>query len=173
MNVFGYAKADTIGAAVAAVAGDPRARFVAGGTTLIDLMKEGVEGPDTVIDINALPLDEIVADEAGAHVGAMVRNSDLARHPTVRQRYPMLSQALLAGASGQLRNMATLGGNLMQRTRCPYFRDTAMPCNKRMPGSGCSALEGYNRSHAVLGTSESCIALTPPTWPWLWWLSTP
>lgn len=161
MNLFSYARADTVAAAVAALAADPKARFVAGGTTLVDLMKEGVEVPDTVIDINGLPLDELVVGPAGVHVGAMVRNSDLARHPVVRDRYTMLSQALLAGASGQLRNMATLGGNLMQRTRCPYFRDTAMPCNKRVPGSGCGALDGYNRSHAVLGASESCIATHP------------
>lgn len=161
MNRFGYAQATDAASAIATVTASEDAIFLAGGTTLIDLMKEGVETHGTLVDINALPFGEVRADGDGIHIGAMVRNSDLGRHPLIRQRYPMLSQALLAGASGQLRNMATVGGNLLQRTRCPYFRDTAMPCNKRAPGSGCSALDGYNRGHAILGTSAACIATHP------------
>src|SRR6185312_9299947 len=133
--------------------------FVAGGTTLIDLMKLNVLLPATLVDINGLPLDEIEdLPDGSVRVGAMVRNSDLAHHSSVMKRFPVLSQALLAGASPQLRNMATTGGNLLQRTRCYYFRDTAMSCNKREPGSGCPAIDGYNRIHAVLGTSAHCIA---------------
>ena len=136
--------------------------FVAGGTTLIDLMKLNVLLPATLVDINGLPLDEIEdLPDGSVRVGAMVRNSDLAHHASVMKRFPVLSQALLAGASVQLRNMATTGGNLMQRTRCYYFRDTAYACNKRQPGSGCSAIEGFNRIHAVLGGSEHCIATHP------------
>ena len=137
-------------------------RFVAGGTTLIDLMKLNVETPARVIDINRLPLDKVEATaDGGLKIGAIVRNSDLAHHPTVQRDYAVLSQALLAGASGQLRNMATTSGNLLQRTRCMYFRDTAMPCNKREPGTGCPAITGVNRALAVLGTSEHCIATNP------------
>ena len=137
-------------------------RFVAGGTTLIDLMKLNVETPARVLDINRLPLDKIEpTPDGGLKVGATVRNSDLANHPIVRRDYPVLSQALLNGASAQLRNMATTAGNLLQRTRCMYFRDTAMPCNKREPGTGCPAITGSNRSLAVLGTSEHCIASNP------------
>src|SRR5436190_148477 len=137
-------------------------RFVAGGTTLIDLMKLNVETPARVLDINRFPLDKIEsADGGGLKIGATVLNSDLANHPTVKRDYPVLSQAILAGASAQLRNMATTAGNLLQRTRCPYFRDTAMPCNKREPGSGCPAITGANRTLAILGTSESCIATNP------------
>jgi len=140
----------------------PKAVFVAGGTTLIDLMKLNVMLPATLVDINSLPLDKIEAlPGGGLRVGAMVRNSDLAHHESVVQRFPVLSQALLAGASVQLRNMATTGGNLMQRTRCYYFRDTAYACNKRQPGSGCAAMDGFNRIHAVLGGSEYCIATHP------------
>jgi xanthine dehydrogenase YagS FAD-binding subunit len=137
-------------------------RFVAGGTTLLDLMKLNVERPEHVIDINRLPLDKVepLAD-GGLKIGATVRNSALANHPIVQRDYAVLSQALLAGASGQLRNMATTGGNLLQRTRCMYFRDTAMPCNKREPGTGCSAIGGANRTLAILGTSEHCIATNP------------
>jgi xanthine dehydrogenase YagS FAD-binding subunit len=137
-------------------------RFVAGGTTLLDLMKLNVEQPGQVIDINHLPLDRVepLAD-GGLKIGATVRNSALAHHPIVQRDYAVLSQALLAGASGQLRNMATTGGNLLQRTRCMYFRDTAMPCNKREPGTGCSAIGGANRTLAILGTSEHCIATNP------------
>jgi len=137
-------------------------RFVAGGTTLLDLMKLNVETPARVIDINRLPLDKIEATpNGGLKIGATVRNSDLAHHPTVQRDYAVLSQAILAGASAQLRNMATTAGNLLQRTRCMYFRDTAMPCNKREPGTGCPAITGANRMLAVLGTSEHCIATNP------------
>src|SRR4030088_2099888 len=137
-------------------------RFIAGGTTLLDLMKLNVETPARLIDINRLPLGKIEATpEGGLRIGATVRNSDLAPHPTVQRDYAVLSQALLAGASGQLRNMATTGGNLLQRTRCMYFRDTSMPCNKREPGTGCSAIGGVNRTLAILGTSEPCIAPNP------------
>jgi xanthine dehydrogenase YagS FAD-binding subunit len=137
-------------------------RFLAGGTTLVDLMKLNVETPASVLDINRLPLDKIdaVAD-GGLKIGATVRNSDLANHPTVQRDYAVLSQAILQGASAQLRNMATTAGNLLQRTRCVYFRDTAMPCNKREPDSGCPAIKGFNRSLAILGTSEHCIATNP------------
>jgi xanthine dehydrogenase YagS FAD-binding subunit len=137
-------------------------RFVAGGTTLIDLMKLNVEKPQKVIDINRLPLDKVeVLPDGGLKIGAVVRNSDLAHHPAVVRDYPVLSQALLSGASAQLRNMATTGGNLLQRTRCVYFRDTTMPCNKREPHTACSAIGGFNRTLAILGTSEHCIATNP------------
>src|ERR1700731_2656614 len=137
-------------------------RFVGGGTTLIDLMKLDVERPQTVIDINGLPLNQVEAlPDGGLKIGAVVRNSDLAYPPAVVRESPVLSQALLSGASAQLRNMATTGGNLLQRTRCVYFRDTAMPCNKREPGSGCPAITGHNRTLAILGTSEHCIATNP------------
>jgi xanthine dehydrogenase YagS FAD-binding subunit len=137
-------------------------RFMAGGTTLIDLMKLNVETPARVIDINRLPLDKIEAtSDGGLKIGATVRNSDLAHHPTVRRDYSALSQAILDGASAQIRNMATIAGNLLQRTRCVYFRDTAMPCNKREPGTGCPAISGSNRTLAILGTSEHCIATNP------------
>jgi xanthine dehydrogenase YagS FAD-binding subunit len=137
-------------------------RFIAGGTTLIDLMKLNVEQPHTLIDLNRLPLGEVATlPDGGLKIGAMVRNSDLAHHPAVVRDYPVLSQALLSGASAQLRNKATTSGNLLQRTRCMYFRDTAMPCNKREPGSGCGAINGVNRMMAILGTSEHCIATNP------------
>ena len=138
------------------------ARFVAGGTTLIDLMKLNVETPSQLIDINRLPLATIEATpDGGLKIGATVRNSDLAHHPRVQKDYAVLSQAVLSGASAQLRNMATTAGNLLQRTRCVYFRDTAMACNKREPGTGCPAITGFNRTLAILGTSESCIASNP------------
>jgi xanthine dehydrogenase YagS FAD-binding subunit len=137
-------------------------RFIAGGTTLIDLMKLNVEQPHTLIDLNRLPLGDVeTLPDGGLKIGAMVRNSDLAHHPAVLRDYPVLSQALLSGASAQLRNKATTSGNLLQRTRCIYFRDTAMPCNKREPGSGCGAIDGVNRMMAILGTSEHCIATNP------------
>ncbi|HEV2828674.1 MAG TPA: xanthine dehydrogenase family protein subunit M [Pyrinomonadaceae bacterium] len=137
-------------------------RFIAGGTTLIDLMKLNVETPARVLDVNRLPLDKIEATaDGGLKIGATVRNSDLAHHPTVQRDYAVLSQAILSGASAQLRNMATTAGNLLQRTRCMYFRDTAMPCNKREPGTGCPAITGSNRMLAILGTSEDCIATNP------------
>lgn len=161
MQSFDYRKAGNVGEALSAGAA-PNARFVAGGTTLVDLMKLNVENPQTVIDINTLPLNKIEpTEDGGLRIGAMVRNSDLAHDKTVMQQYAVLSQALLSGASPQLRNMATTGGNLLQRTRCYYFRDTNYACNKREPGSGCSALDGYNRIHAILGTSEHCIATHP------------
>ena len=145
-----------------AIEAGARARFLAGGTTLIDLMKLHVEQPSAVVDINPLPLTEITERPDGAvRVGAMVRNSDMAQHELIRERYPLLAQAILSGASPQLRNMATTGGNLLQRTRCYYFRDLALPCNKREPGSGCGALDGFNRIHAVLGGSQHCIATHP------------
>ena len=137
-------------------------RFIGGGTTLIDLMKLNVEQPQTLIDINRLPLDKIEAlPDGGLTIGAVVRNSDLAYHPLVRRNYTVLSEAILSGASAQLRNMATTAGNLLQRTRCMYFRATDMPCNKREPGAGCAAINGANRSLAILGTSEQCIATNP------------
>jgi xanthine dehydrogenase YagS FAD-binding subunit len=168
MQSFEFLRAENASAAVAASARSSTAqqgasvRFVAGGTTLLDLMKLNVERPVHVVDINRLPLDKIeqLPDE-GLKIGATVRNSDLAQDPIVRRDYAVLSQALLAGASAQLRNMATTGGNLLQRTRCMYFRDTSTPCNKREPGTGCSAIGGANRTLAILGTSEQCIATNP------------
>ena len=166
MNPFTFSHASQSDEAVAAVSRDPHAKFVAGGTTLVDLLRLEVETPDRLVDINALPLAKIdTLSGGGLRIGAMVRNSDLANDPTVRKRYPAISEALLSGASPQLRNMASVGGNLMQRTRCYYFRDPAYPCNKRVPGSGCSALEGFNRIHAVLGTSDKCIASFPGDMP--------
>src|ERR687896_2360818 len=161
MRPFAYVKPVDVEAAVLAAA-EPGAKFLGGGTNLVDLMREGIERPDTVVDVTGLPLDTV--DDlpgGGLRIGALVRNSALAADGRVRTRYPVLSQALLAGASGQLRNMATVGGNLLQRTRCPYFYDEASACNKREPGSGCDALEGFNRSCAILGVSESCIATHP------------
>lgn len=141
----------------------PGAYYLGGGTNLLDLAKGDVEHPMRVVDLTRIGLDKIVETQGGGvRIGALARNSDVANHPLIRQRYPLLSQALLSGASAQLRNMATMGGNLMQRTRCPYFTDTAFDmCNKRMPGSGCGARQGYNRTHAILGTSEACIAVNP------------
>jgi len=159
---FQYSRANNVADAVRQIAAYPNARFIAGGTNLIDLMKEEVERPSRLIDITHLPLKgvEETAD-GGLRIGALVPNSDLAYHPLVAQRYPMLASAILAGASAQLRNMASTGGNLLQRTRCAYFYDTATPCNKRAPGSGCSALSGLNRNHAILGASDACIATHP------------
>jgi xanthine dehydrogenase YagS FAD-binding subunit len=168
MQSFDYLRAEDASAAIAASAKSKTAqqgasvRFVAGGTTLLDLMKLNVERPGYLVDINRLPLDKIEPlPGGGLKIGATVRNSDLANHTTVRRDYAVLSQAILAGASGQLRNMATTGGNLLQRTRCMYFRDTASACNKREPGTGCSAIAGANRTLAILGTSEQCIATNP------------
>ena len=159
---FQYTRAADLADAVRQMATDPTAKFIAGGTNLIDLMKADVERPTRVIDISRLPLTKVEETEAGGlRIGALVPNSDLAYHPLVARRYPMLASAVLAGASQQLRNMASTGGNLLQRTRCFYFYDTATPCNKRTPGSGCSALEGVNRINAILGTSASCIATHP------------
>lgn len=162
MISFEYARAGTVGDAVRQMAATPGAKFVAGGTNLVDLMKMDVEQPAKLIDISRLPLDKVEESAAGGlRIGALVRNSDLAYHPLVERRHPVLSSALLAGASAQLRNMASVGGNLLQRTRCPYFYDVATPCNKREPGSGCSAIGGLNRMSAVLGTSDACIAVHP------------
>jgi xanthine dehydrogenase YagS FAD-binding subunit len=159
---FQYIKANTIGDAVREITTHPSAKFIAGGTNLIDLMKENVERPSQLIDISHLPLKTIVEmKDGGLRIGALVPNSDLAYHPLVARRYPLLASAILAGASAQLRNMASTGGNLLQRTRCSYFYDTATPCNKREPGSGCSAINGINRMHAILGASEHCIATHP------------
>ena len=152
---FQYARANDVADAVRRIAADPAAKFIAGGTNLIDLMKEDVEHPSRLIDISRLPLKAVEETaDGGLRIGALVPNSDLAYHPLVAQRYPLLASAILAGASQQLRNMASTGGNLLQRTRCYYFYDTATPCNKREPGSGCSARNGLNRMHAILGTSE-------------------
>ena len=162
MNPFDYQLAVDARSAVATVAGRPGAVFVAGGTNLIDHMKLGLTTPDLLVDVSRLPFDSIeLDDDERAHVGAAVLNSDLAAHPLVRERYPALSMALLSGASGQLRNLATVGGNLLQRTRCTYFQDLTTPCNKRVPGSGCAAIGGYTRYHAILGTSPHCIATHP------------
>jgi xanthine dehydrogenase YagS FAD-binding subunit len=159
---FQYERATNVADAVRLIAGDPAAKFVAGGTNLIDLMKMDVERPTKVIDISRLPLRGVEATpDGGLRIGALVRNTDLAYHPLVEQRYPVLASAVMAGASQQLRNMASTGGNLLQRTRCHYFYDTATACNKREPGSGCSAIGGHNRMHAILGASEACIAVHP------------
>ena len=161
METFTYTKATGVQQAIQA-AGQSQARFIAGGTTLLDLMKLNVERPGKLVDINRLPLDQVEKLPDGRlRIGATVRNSDLAHHPAVVSDYAVLSQALLSGASAQLRNMATTGGNLLQRTRCMYFRNEAMACNKRTPGSGCSAIEGDNRTLAILGTSKDCIATNP------------
>jgi xanthine dehydrogenase YagS FAD-binding subunit len=159
---FQYARASDVADAVRRMAADPDAKLIAGGTNLIDLMKEDVERPPRLIDISRLPLNAVEeTEDGGVRIGALVPNSDLAYHPLIERRYPLLASALLAGASQQLRNMATTGGNLLQRTRCYYFYDIATPCNKRDPGSGCSAIDGTNRIHAILGASESCIATHP------------
>src|SRR3982750_1179807 len=162
MRAFTYERPVTAADAAAAAARKPNARFVAGGTNLLDLMKLEIEAPAHLIDVNGLSLDKIeTTPEGGLRIGALVRNTDLAADARVRRDYGVLSRALLAGASGQLRNMATTAGNLLQRTRCPYFYDTNMPCNKRQPGSGCSAIGGFTRHHAVVGGSDACIATHP------------
>ena len=159
---FHYARANDVADAVRQMAADPAAKFIAGGTNLIDLMKEDVERPTRLIDISRLPLTKVEEMAGGGlRIGALVPNSDLAYHPAIEQRYPLLASAVLAGASAQLRNMASTGGNLLQRTRCAYFYDTATPCNKRAPGSGCAAIAGHNRMHAILGASDACIATHP------------
>src|SRR5437773_1792063 len=161
MRDFAYTPVKDVDHAIGA-SQRPNARFIAGGTCLVDLMKLEVETPEEIVDVNRLPLAAIQETaDGGLRIGAMARNSAVARHPLVLERYPILSEALLSGASAQLRNMATVGGNLMQRTRCTYFRDIHQPCNKRAPGSGCGAFDGYNRSHAILGTSDHCIATHP------------
>ena len=156
MNPYRYGRPDDVSGAVAMLAGAPRGAFLAGGTNLVDLMKLGVATPDLLIDVRRLTADRIEAlPDGGLRIGAAVPNSDLAADRTIRRRYPVLSEALLAGASGQLRNLATTGGNLLQRTRCVYFQDVTTPCNKREPGSGCPARAGYHRELAILGASES------------------
>ena len=162
MRAFTYERAATPAGAAAAVARHPGARFIAGGTNLLDLMKLQIEKPTHLVDVNGLDLHEIDnLPSGGLRIGALVRNTDLAAHPRVRRDYAVLSRALLAGASGQLRNKATTAGNLLQRTRCPYFYDPAQPCNKREPGSGCPALQGFSRQLAIVGSSRSCIATNP------------
>ncbi|MCP2288930.1 xanthine dehydrogenase family protein subunit M [Nocardia amikacinitolerans] len=162
MIPFEYRRAATARDAVATVSARPDAAYLGGGTNLVDHMKLGVTGPRLLVDVSRLPLAEVEETaDGGLRIGAAVRNSDLAAHPLVRTRYPALSMALLAGASGQLRNLATTAGNLLQRTRCPYFQDVTTPCNKREPGTGCSAFGGYVRYHAILGASEQCVATHP------------
>jgi xanthine dehydrogenase YagS FAD-binding subunit len=161
MNPFRYALATDTGSAVATVTGDHGIRYIAGGTNIIDLMKDDVEQPSVLLDITHLPLRFIVANAAGVRLGALATMADVADSPVVKAGFPVVSQALLAGASPQLRNMATIGGNIMQRTRCAYFRDVSQACNKRSPGKGCAAIAGQNRNHAVIGTSDSCICTHP------------
>ncbi|MFB6590870.1 FAD binding domain-containing protein [Streptomyces diastaticus] len=162
MKQFDYRRAHDVDGALALLAADPDARFLGGGTNLVDLMKTGVERPARLVDLRELPLDRVErTPDGGLRVGATVTNSDLAAHPYVRRHYPALTQAVLAGASGQLRNMATVGGNLLQRTRCGYFTDVSRPCNKRAPGSGCPAVSGEHHNHAVLGASDHCVAVHP------------
>jgi len=158
---FEYIRTSSAKAAVDAKAKNTSAAFIAGGTNLVDLMKKGVTAPQRLIDINALPLKDISSDAKGISIGALVPNSVAADNKLVKEKYPLLAMALNAGASAQLRNMATVGGNIMQRTRCPYFYDITMPCNKRQTQSGCGAIEGYNRMHAIFGSSEKCIAVHP------------
>src|SRR5919198_890983 len=162
MKPFTYERARTPAEAASAAARTPGARFIAGGTNLLDLMKLQIETPPHLIDVNGLTLDRIEpTPEGGLRIGALVRNTDLAADARVRRDYGVLSRALLAGASGQLRNKATTAGNLLQRTRCPYFYDTNQPCNKRKPGSGCAAIDGFSRAHALIGVSEACFATHP------------
>ncbi|MDX3908451.1 MAG: xanthine dehydrogenase family protein subunit M [Sphingobium sp.] len=162
MKAFTYERAKSPAQAAAAAASNPASKFIAGGTNLLDLMKLQIETPTHLIDVNHLGLDEVATTkDGGLRIGALVRNTDLAAHKLVRRDYAVLSRALLSGASGQLRNKATTAGNLLQRTRCPYFYDTTKPCNKRKPGAGCAALSGYNRNLAILGTSADCIATHP------------
>ena len=161
MRPLRYARVTDVEGAVATVAADPESAFLAGGTTEVDLIRLGVARPSTLVDINALPLADVDDLGAGLRIGALARMSDVARDPRVVARYPAVAEALLLGASEQLRTMASIGGNLCQRTRCPYFRDDVSPCNKREPGSGCAALDGISRGHAILGTSEHCIATHP------------
>jgi xanthine dehydrogenase YagS FAD-binding subunit len=161
MRPFKYVRVNDAAGAVESVSVAPNARFLAGGTNLLDLMKEDVERPAVLVDISGLDLVELKETEEGVSIGALMRNADTANHPVIRRQYPLLSQAIVAGASAQIRNMATNGGNLLQRTRCPYFYDVATPCNKREPGSGCGAREGLNRTHAILGWSEKCVATYP------------
>ncbi len=159
MSPFKYQRAQKLDAATAQASRDPKLDFIAGGTTQIDLMKENVLQPETLLDLNAILSSDIVNREGGLRIGAGVSNTAAARHAEILARYPGLAEAILAGASGQIRNMASMGGNVLQKTRCPYYRDTAMPCNKREPGTGCGAIEGINANHAIFGASPECIAL--------------
>ncbi len=161
MRPFKYSKAADAPGAIKQISANSQAKFLAGGTNLLDLMKEDVERPNELVDVSKLNFTQIKSSGGGVSIGATARNTETANHPLIRQNYPLLTQAILAGASQQIRNMATNGGNLLQRTRCSYFYDTAMPCNKREPGSGCGALEGINRMHAVFGWSKDCIAVHP------------
>jgi xanthine dehydrogenase YagS FAD-binding subunit len=161
MRPFNYERATDASTATKTVSGNNSAKFLAGGTNLLDLMKEDVERPNTIVDITRLSFGQIRSANGGVSLGALAKNTETANHPLVRQNFPLLTMAILAGASGQIRNMATNSGNLLQRTRCSYFYDTAMPCNKREPNSGCGALEGINRMHAIFGWSEKCIAVYP------------
>jgi xanthine dehydrogenase YagS FAD-binding subunit len=161
MRPFKYSRATDAGNAVSQVSANAQAKFLAGGTNLLDLMKEDVERPNELIDVTSLNFAQIKTLNGGVSIGALAKNTDTANHPLIRQNYPLLTQAILAGASQQIRNMASNGGNLLQRTRCPYFYDVAMPCNKREPGMGCGALEGINRMHAVFGWSNECVAVHP------------
>ncbi|CAN5532457.1 xanthine dehydrogenase family protein subunit M [soil metagenome] len=161
MKELTYVRATSADEAVATVSADLHAQYLGGGTNLTDHLKLGIATPGVLVDVSRLPLDRVEETDSGLRIGAAVRNSDLAAHPLVRTGFPALSRALLAGASGQIRNQATTAGNLLQRTRCVYFQDASTPCNKREPGSGCSALEGYGRYNAVLGTSEACVAVHP------------
>lgn len=158
---FDYSKPSSIQTVVGILSKDASAQAIAGGTNLVDLMKRGVMNPQKLVDINALPLKSVEQKGGVIHIGALALNSEVAEHSLINKHLPLLSQAFKAGASAQIRNMATVGGNMMQRTRCGYFYDTAMPCNKREPETGCSALQGYNRMHAIFGTSDSCIAVHP------------
>lgn len=158
---FNYSKASSLPTAINAVNKDAKALFIAGGTNLIDLMKRGVMNPEKLVDISALPLKVIEQNGNTIHIGALALNSAVTENAIIKKQLPLLAQALNAGASAQIRNMATVGGNMMQRTRCPYFYDTVMPCNKREPGTGCGALQGYNRMHAIFGASDKCIAVHP------------
>jgi len=161
MRPFKYERASDAATATKAVSANSSAKFLAGGTNILDLMKEDVERPTALVDITRLSLSQIKNANGGVSLGALAKNTDTANHPIVRQNFPLLSMAILAGASGQIRNMATNGGNLLQRTRCSYFYDVAMKCNKREPGTGCDALEGLNRMHAIFGWSEKCVAVYP------------
>lgn len=161
MNDFAYTAVDSLAGAVEAYSRSPGSMYLAGGTTMVDLLREGVFAPEAVVDISALPWREVRVDGEFTRIGAMVSNSEVAWNPAIKKMFPVVAEAILAGASGQIRNMASTGGNLLQRTRCPYYRDLTAPCNRRAPGSGCAALAGINRSHAILGGSEACIATHP------------
>jgi xanthine dehydrogenase YagS FAD-binding subunit len=161
MRPFKYLRASDAGNAVSQVSANNQAKFLAGGTNILDLMKEDVERPNELVDVTRLNFTQIKSQNGGVLIGALAKNTDTANHPLIRQNYPLLTQAILAGASQQIRNMASNGGNLLQRTRCSYFYDVAMPCNKRAPGTGCGALEGINRMHAVFGWSNECVAVHP------------